>query len=29
MLEEELDSLIDDIASGVAVGFRAGLRNPS
>jgi hypothetical protein len=29
MLEDELDNLIDDIASGVAVDFRARLRNPS
>jgi hypothetical protein len=29
MLEDELDSLIDNIASGVAVDFRARLRNPT
>ena len=29
MLESELDSLIDDIASGVAEDFRARLRNPT
>jgi len=29
LLEDELDSLIDDIASRVAVDFRARLRNPS
>lgn len=29
LLEDELDSPIDDIASGVAVDFRARLRNPS
>lgn len=29
MLEDELEDLIDDIASGVAVDFRARLRNPS
>jgi len=28
MLEYELDNLIDNIASGVAVDFRARLRNP-
>ena len=28
-LLDELDSLIDDIASGVAVDFRARLRNPT
>jgi len=29
MLEDELDNLIDDIASGVAVDFRARMRNPA
>jgi hypothetical protein len=29
ILEDELDSLIDDVASGVAVDFHATLRNPS
>ena len=29
MLEDEIESLIDDIASGVAVDFRARMRNPS
>lgn len=29
MLENELDDLIDGITSGVAVDFRARLRNPS
>ena len=29
LLEDELDELIDEIANGVAVDFRARLRNPS
>ena len=29
MLEDEFESLIDDIASGVAVDFRARMRTPS